>query len=148
MLYRLLVLSLMAVLVVLVPAEMQSAAQTGKVRKLAAFGLLWTPFNASGFPDGLSRAPIYGDYTAPDGSYTIRLKFPDLYRIPPHYYPKDVSLTVLSGILILSHNNAGEIYRAGDFLHMPPATPHSGVVKGETIVQVHGVGPFEMILAK
>jgi hypothetical protein len=144
--YRPVILLVIAALVV-VAADKQTAAQTGKVVKRAQ-SLLWQDFDISGFSKGLKLASIYGDYTVPDGSFTIRLKFPDLYRIPPHYYPKGVSLTVLSGILLLTYSHQGEIYRAGDFLHIPATTPHFGVVKGETIVQFQGVGPFEVILAK
>lgn len=145
--HRLVIWLVMAVLFVLVTADKQTAAQTGKVVKLSQ-SLLWQDFDIPGFSKGLKVASIYGDFTAPDGSYTIRLKFPDAYRIPPHYYPKGVSLTVLSGILLLSHNNDGLISRPGDFIHIPATTPHVFGVKGETVVQIHGVGPFEVILAK
>lgn len=145
--HRLVIWLVIAVLVVLIAADKQTAAQTGKVVKLTQ-SLLWQDFDIPGFSKGLKLASIYGDYTTPDGSYTIRLKFPDLYRLPPHYYPKGVSLTVLSGILLLSHNNDGLISRPGDFIHIPATTPHVVGVKGETVVQIHGVGPFEVILAK
>ena len=74
--HRLVIWLVMAVLFVLVTADKQTAAQTGKVVKLSQ-SLLWQDFDIPGFSKGLKVASIYGDFTAPAGSYTIRLKFPD-----------------------------------------------------------------------
>jgi hypothetical protein len=39
-------------------------------------------------------------------------------------------------------------YEAGDFLFMPATKPHFGGVKGATVIQLHGQGPFVINLAK
>jgi hypothetical protein len=38
-------------------------------------------------------------------------------------------------------------YEAGDFLFMPATHPHFGRVRGATVIQLHGQGPFVINLA-
>jgi hypothetical protein len=33
---------------------------------------------------------------------------------------------------------------AGSFMHMPKEMPHYALMKGETVLQVHGIGPFDI----
>ena len=35
-------------------------------------------------------------------------------------------------------------YVPADYLLMPASVPHFGRVEGETVIQLHGVGPFEI----
>src|SRR5690242_17709870 len=45
---------------------------------------------------GMSQANLVGDPTKP-GPYTIRLTFPDGYKLAPHTHPDARQVTILSG---------------------------------------------------
>src|SRR5262245_55522400 len=47
-------------------------------------------------PRGAKLAVLEGNPSA-EGPFTMRLKFPNGYRIPPHTHPKTERLTVISG---------------------------------------------------
>src|SRR4051794_41965800 len=51
---------------------------------------------------GIEQANLVGDPTKP-GPYTIRLKFPAGYRLPPHTPPDYPEGTILSGTLNTRH---------------------------------------------
>jgi hypothetical protein len=48
-------------------------------------------------PAGAQLAVLEGDPTASSGDFTVRLKMPDGYRIPPHSHPNRENATVISG---------------------------------------------------
>ncbi|HLK32591.1 MAG TPA: cupin domain-containing protein, partial [Terriglobales bacterium] len=48
-------------------------------------------------PAGAQLAVLEGNPMASSGDYTVRLKMPDGYRIPPHWHPKRENVTVISG---------------------------------------------------
>ena len=116
----------------------------------AAAGMTFQALDVPGFKPGLQLAVIHGDPMG-KGDYTIRLKFPPGYTFPAHYHPNAEHLTVLSGSFQLAmgdkEGGALQTYAPGDFLYIPAAKPHYGGVKGETVIQLHGIGPFEIKLA-
>lgn len=79
--------------------------------------------------------------------FTVRLKFPDGYRIPPHTHPAVERVTVLSGTF---HMGMGETFdrnktkalTTGGIAIMQPTTAHFVAISGETIVQLNGTGPW------
>ena len=154
MFHRALQCSLLLVLVLPVCIGAQGGAPTAAMpAAVEAKTLVWTDLALPGFAPGLKLAGIQGDANVANQPYTIRLKFPAGYTFPAHYHPNAENLTVLSGTFLLGHgakaDSAGlKTYAPGDFLFIPPKSPHYGQVKGETVVQLHGVGPFEVILAK
>lgn len=110
----------------------------------------WTDLVVEGFDPGLKLAVIHGDPSG-TGDYTVRLQFPDGYRFPGHWHPNAEHLTVLSGSFMLgmgaTRNAAVEkTYSPGDFLYIPAKQPHFGGVKGATVIQLHGMGPFTINL--
>jgi uncharacterized protein (TIGR02246 family) len=115
-----------------------------------AAGMTFKPFEVPGFKSGVQLAVIHGD-PAGKGDYTVRLKFPSGYTFPAHYHPNSEHVTVLSGTLQLAMGakEGGMLrdYQPGDFIYIPAAKPHYGGVKGETVIQLHGIGPFEIKLA-
>ena len=126
----------------------------GKDSMVAVMGktVTWTPIEVPGFPTGIKLAAISGD-PAGQGDYTIRLGFPDGYRFPPHWHPNTENVTILSGSMQLAMGDQVDdsklvTYEPGDFLFLPATMPHFGGVKGETVVQLHGQGPFVINLAK
>lgn len=79
--------------------------------------------------------------------FTIRLRMPDNFKIAPHWHPEIEHLTVLSGTFQVGHGEKVDASKltpltAGSMAIMQPRTPHFAVTKGETIVQLHGVGPW------
>lgn len=116
----------------------------------AAAGLAFQPLEVPGFKSGMQLAVLHGD-PAGKGDYTIRLKFPAGYTFPAHFHPNAEHLTVLSGTFLLSmgekEGGALREYQPGDFLYIPPRKPHYGGAKGETVIQLHGIGPFDIKLA-
>lgn len=116
----------------------------------AATAIQWGDLKAEGFLPGAKIAVIHGDPSG-KGDYTVRLQFPDGYRFPVHYHPNAEHLTVLSGSFVLGMgpavNAANEkTYAPGDFLYIPAKHPHSGGAKGPTVIQLHGMGPFTIML--
>jgi uncharacterized protein (TIGR02246 family) len=116
-----------------------------------AAGMVFQPFETPGFKSGMQLAVIHGDPMG-KGDYTIRLKFPAGYTFPAHYHPNAEHLTVLSGTfqLAMGEKEGGPLreYQPGDFLYIPPKKPHYGGAKGETVIQLHGIGPFEIKLSQ
>ncbi len=98
-------------------------------------------------PPGAQCASIEGDRSAPNVLFTYRLKMPDNYRIAPHFHPADEHLTVISGTFKMG---LGEKFDeksmspmvAGSFMVMPKGAPHYAMTQGETVLQVHAIGPW------
>jgi quercetin dioxygenase-like cupin family protein len=101
------------------------------------------------FPPGAQCATIEGDPKAENVLFTTRVRIPDGYRIAPHYHPADEHLTVLSGTFRMG---LGEKFDdalltslgAGSFAVMPKGARHFATARGETVVQVHAIGPWNL----
>lgn len=79
--------------------------------------------------------------------FTVRLKFPANYRLPPHMHPAVERVTVLSGTFSMGMGTAFDAARLvplqpGAMMIMQPGTPHFASTTGETVVQLHGMGPW------
>lgn len=106
----------------------------------------WGPAPPS-LPPGSQMTVLVGDPTKPDAPYVLRAKLPDGYKIPPHWHPSDENVTVLQGTLLMGKGEKFDPSRmeelpAGSFGHMPRTVRHFAMARGETIIQVHGIGPF------
>ena len=83
----------------------------------------------------------------PWGCYAVLGKFPANYKIPAHWHPAIEHVTVISGTLNLGLGDKldeakAKPLSAGSVAIMQPKTNHFGWTKDETVVQVHGVGPW------
>jgi quercetin dioxygenase-like cupin family protein len=83
------------------------------------------------------------------GTFTVRLRAPDGYKIAPHTHPTAENITVISGTLHLGTGDkfdeaAAHEMVAGSFGVMPAGMKHFAWTTGETVIQIHGVGPFEI----
>ena len=81
--------------------------------------------------------------------FTVRLRMPDGYKIPPHAHPTDENVTVVSGSFVVGMGNTLDTKNAmtlgvGGFVTAPANQAHFAVAQGATIVQVHAIGPFAM----
>src|SRR5712692_3242503 len=94
-------------------------------------------------PAGAKIAVLEG---APDkpGSFTMRLKFPDGYKIMPHWHPGIEHVTVISGTFNVGlgdkfDGSKGNAMPAGAFGFLAPKMHHFAWAKGETEIQVHTI---------
>ena len=97
-------------------------------------------------PPGAKIAVIEGPLTEA-GPITFRLKFPANYKVPAHQHPGIEHVTVISGTLHFGMGDAldegkAKAMPAGSIAIMPPKTNHFAITREETIVQVHGTGPW------
>jgi hypothetical protein len=108
----------------------------------------WGPAPPS-LPSGAQLAVLLGN-PGEEGPFVLRLKFPAGYVIPPHRHSKDEFLTVIAGHFAEASGekldrSASPYLGPASFVHLPAAMPHYAWVEGETIVQINGVGPFDVI---
>jgi len=101
------------------------------------------------FQPGAEMAVLQGNPGAA-GAYTVRLKMPDGYKIMPHWHPTTENVTVLSGTFHLGTGSTfddtkGSEMPAGSFGFIGPHMRHYAWATRETIVQVHGMGPFKLV---
>lgn len=97
-------------------------------------------------PPGAKIAVLDGD-PSKDGQFVARFKLPAGYRVAPHTHPKPERLTVLSGTLYFGMGGKFDEKKArpmpaGSFGTWPPGMQHFAWTEGETIIQIHGVGPW------
>lgn len=122
--------------------------QSSDMRLYPPTSMEWKPGPAA-IPPGAKMAVLEGDPTK-EGPFLIRFQFPDGYHIPPHTHPKTERVTVISGNLLLANgekldrNNAKKL-PAGSFGYWPAGMKHAGWSEGETIIQLHGIGPWQII---
>lgn len=100
-------------------------------------------------PPGAQLAVLEGNPSKP-GVFAIRVKFPDGYRVPPHWHPTDEKVLVLQGSLGLGvgdkfNQAAGHVMPAGSYASMPKRLRHYAWAVGETEIQISGLGPFQVI---
>src|SRR4029077_10916448 len=98
-------------------------------------------------PKGAQLAVLHGDPSKP-APFTLRLKLPAGYKIPPHWHTNDEQLTILSGSFILHMGDTmdapAHTLGVGAYHFLPGKMHHAAEVKGETLLQVDGTGPFDI----
>jgi len=102
-------------------------------------------------PPGAQIAVLEGDPNKP-GPFVFRVKVPDGYRIPVHTHPKPERVTVIAGTFKLGMGETFDVSKmkslpTGSYGMWPPGMNHYIEVKGETIVQFHGDGPWTISYA-
>ena len=135
------------ILVVAVVAFGATAAAQDHVIIIQADNVTWQSAPAS-FPPGAQLAVLEGD-PAKSGPVTIRLKLPGGYKFPPHWHSMLERVTVLSGTF---HAASGDVFDTakatalgpGGLVVLPAKHHHYAWVDGETVVQVHLNGPFDI----
>jgi len=101
------------------------------------------------FPPGAQFAVLQGDPSKAGEIFTIRLRFPNGYVLPPHTHPTAEYVTVIRGNFLAGMGEdfsraALTRFDAGDFTTMPAAMAHFAMARGVTEVQVHAIGPFAL----
>lgn len=79
--------------------------------------------------------------------FTFRLRMPANTRIAPHIHPAYERVTVLSGTLHFAHGDSFDAAKTvaltpGSVAIMPPGAPMFGYTTDETVIQLHGTGPW------
>jgi hypothetical protein len=101
--------------------------------------LKWEPNPV--LPPGAKVALLSGNPTKAGELFAV--------RIPPHWHPTDECVTVLRGEMLFG---TGERFDASvlkeapaaSYTRMPRGMRHFAMTKGETVIQLHGIGPFEI----
>ena len=136
-------------------AAAQTAAPPKPAMKAAAMqpvmmtppDVKWMPAPApTGLPGEVQLAVMSGD-PAKAGPFVVRLKFADGGKIPAHWHPTDEHVTVIEGTLAAGMGDAFDAaalheFPAGSYVLLPKRMHHFAMGKGDTVVQVHGMGPF------
>jgi hypothetical protein len=143
------VVSLVGATFVQAQEQRPARADTGtdKVIRLTPDELTWTA-GPTMLPPGAMMAVIEGSFSKP-GPFTVRLKFPANYRIPPHWHPVKVTVTVISGSFNMGFGDEldldkGKMLPNGSIFEMPATIHHFGWTTEETIIQEHGIGPLSV----
>jgi hypothetical protein len=100
-------------------------------------------------PAGAQLGVLEGDPTASSGDFTVRLKLPDGYRIPPHWHPNRENATVISGNFKVGMGDTFDeskmtTFGPGSFGYLDSSMHHYVMASGEVVVQVHGMSPLQV----
>jgi quercetin dioxygenase-like cupin family protein len=143
-------LKTIAVSFVLVAVSLSSFAWADSHAKKPSFiaikasNLKWK--DAPSVAPGAKIAVLEGNLKAA-GPFTFRLMLPANSKIDLHTHPTYERVTILSGALLFAigdkfDTTKAEEYTPGDAFIVPPGMPMYGLAKEETIVQIHGTGPW------
>jgi quercetin dioxygenase-like cupin family protein len=119
--------------------------QAAEHRFFSPADVKWVDGPAS-LPKGAKVAVLEGDLAAP-GPFTMRIMVPAGYKIAPHSHPGIEHATVISGAFFMGLGDTwdetkGHELTQGSFAYMAAGTKHFAWAKKETVLQVHGVGPW------
>lgn len=98
------------------------------------------------FPRGAEMAVLQGDPSKAE-EFTVRLRMPNGYKIAPHTHPTVENVTVLKGTFFAGMGEqfseaSLKAFPRDAFASIPANHAHYAMARGQTIVQVHGLGPF------
>lgn len=132
-----------ALLFIAVIGTPQDKTKHASHRMVMPDSLQWKPVAS-----GMSMALLSGSLETEGAPFAFRLKLVDGTKVPPHWHPVDEHLTVISGIFYMStgetvDESAETTMTAGAFATMPKEVRHFARASGDTVVQIHGVGPFK-----
>lgn len=107
--------------------------------------LKWTN-GPDSLPPNAQMAVLEGD-PSKSGPFTIRIKFPAGYKIPPHWHPAVEHVTVLEGTVYMGEGDEFDEAKAkefgvGSFITMPIKSHHFAGSKTNSLIQLHGIGPW------
>lgn len=107
--------------------------------------LKWAPAPKN-LPPGAQWVVVSGD-PSQEGLFVIRLKMPAGYKVPAHNHPTLEYVTVLSGEFHLGMGDKLDMAKsatltAGGFAMAPAKMNHYGWAASDTVIQLHGPGPF------
>jgi len=106
--------------------------------------LKWTPIIK-----GCDLAAVDGDPNAEGTPFVIRLRCTEGSKIPAHWHPTDENVTVVKGTFQVGKGEKVDdtklqTMNVGNFISLPKEMRHFAMSKTDSIVQVHGAGPFKV----
>jgi quercetin dioxygenase-like cupin family protein len=136
--------AVIAALAIAPAAEAQD--QHMPVERVSA-AMVWSPAPPV-LPEGAHITVLSGN-PFEDGWFVLRLRLPAGYVVPPHVHSGAELITVISGEFNVGHGTkmdreATTFLPAGSFVEMPAGHPHFAWIGAETVVQIHGPGPFDI----
>jgi quercetin dioxygenase-like cupin family protein len=126
----------------------QASAQAGPEMALHRPDTVQWSDGPPSLPAGAQFAVLEGD-PGEEGFFLMRVRVPDGYRIPPHWHPKTERITVIRGTFHLGMGerfdaDAAEVLPAESYGYWEAGMRHFAFASGETVVQIHGVGPWQI----
>jgi len=99
------------------------------------------------FSPGQWVEKVSGDFSKPGEPFVFRIHQDAGYITLPHFHPIDEHITVVKGTWSLGmgrrfNQSALEVMETGTYGMAPKNMAHFAWSKTETILQVHGIGPF------
>jgi hypothetical protein len=93
---------------------------------------------------------VSGDPTKPGAQFVIRMYNDAGFIVLPHWHPEDEHITVVKGTWYLGSGDsfdrsAMRELNVGDYALVPKQMAHFAWSKTETIILIHGIGPFRQI---
>lgn len=146
------ILVIVAISIVLAPVVLgQDATKTGHQDTTGMLSIYstadvkWKDGPASLRP-GAKMSVLEGDPTK-EGPFTMRLLLPDGFSIQLHFHSQVEHITVLSGTFNVGmgekvDKTATREMPAGTFGFWPAGMKHFAWAKGDTVLQLHGTGPW------
>ena len=109
----------------------------------------WMDASGAGLPAGAKMAVVKGD-PAKAAEFTVRIRMPANYTIPPHHHPTDEVVRVVSAGALsygmgdtLNRSNVGSLTK-GYHVTMAAGMNHYAFTTDPVEVQVNGMGPFQI----
>jgi len=127
-----------------------AAGGSPAVAQINSSELKWGPA-PPGLPAGAQLAVLSGDPGKP-GLFTVRIKFPAGYTVPPHHHPADEMVTVIEGDFALGMGDkvdreAMTVLKPGGYALAAKTMNHYVTSAGGGVVQITSMGPFQIIYA-
>jgi quercetin dioxygenase-like cupin family protein len=99
-------------------------------------------------PKGAEMAVLTGD-PSKAGLYVLRIKLPANAKVPAHHHPTVENITVISGSFHLGMGDKldeknGAALEPGGFASMPANMNHYAWARADSVIQIHGQGPFKI----
>lgn len=128
--------------------EKKAAKMERTANVVAPDQITWSPGPPS-LPTGAKVAVLDGD-PAKKGIFTMRLMMPNGYQIAPHFHPADEHVTIIKGEFMVGMGDKFDESQmnklsTGTFGMIPRGMRHYAKARGETILQLHGMGPWRLI---
>ncbi len=133
------------------PSRRHEVSIKSSLERVVYFPVDELTWSAAGpnLPPGTKITRLDGDPTTPDQLFTYRLEVPAGVRLLPHMHPADEHVTIISGELL---SGLGDTWddatmrpmTAGSFYALPAGTYHYALVTKTCVMQMHGVGPWEI----
>lgn len=97
-------------------------------------------------------AVLHGDPNKAGEPFVIRLKSPPISVLPAHWHEFDEYITILSGVWCVGTGDRVDPHVCKDlparsFIMIPKGMVHWAVTK-DSVVEVHGIGPFRAHLVQ